>query len=67
MREVECFPNPSCRCCVCQGKFCLIPHPGHWHGEHTDLETLHQTLLEKGENDAWFVPKKEKNDKKETN
>lgn len=31
MKEIECFPDPKCRCCVCQGKFCLVDHPGHWH------------------------------------
>lgn len=24
----DCMPGP-CRCCVCQGKHCLMWHPGH--------------------------------------
>lgn len=32
MTEIECFPDPSCRCCVCVGFFCNTDHPGHWHG-----------------------------------
>jgi hypothetical protein len=36
MTEIECFPDPSCRCCVCQGKFCRVNHPGHWH-KNADL------------------------------
>jgi hypothetical protein len=26
-----CIPEPSCRCCECQGKHCMIPHEGHSH------------------------------------
>jgi len=25
----KCIPEPFCRCCVCQGKKCLMWHPGH--------------------------------------
>jgi hypothetical protein len=32
---LECFPA-SCRCCVCQGKQCFMPHPGHSHDELED-------------------------------
>lgn len=28
----ELAPEP-CRCCVCQGKECLAPHEGHYHGD----------------------------------
>lgn len=31
-KEIECIPDPKCRCCVCQGKFCNVDHKGHWHG-----------------------------------
>lgn len=27
----DCFPDPKCRCCSCQGIHCFIPHPGHSH------------------------------------
>lgn len=33
MKEIECIPDPSCRCCVCVGKFCNVDHHGHWHGD----------------------------------
>jgi hypothetical protein len=26
----ECMPT-ACQCCECQGKKCLVPHPGHSH------------------------------------
>ena len=25
--------SPVCGCCVCQGKHCFMPHPGHSHDE----------------------------------
>jgi hypothetical protein len=28
-----CFPDPFCRCCECQQRHCLVPHPGHSHAE----------------------------------
>lgn len=30
----DCFAAP-CRCCVCQGKHCFMPHPGHSHEEES--------------------------------
>ena len=30
-RITNCIPDPQCRCCKCQGKHCLMDHPGHSH------------------------------------
>jgi hypothetical protein len=30
---MTCSPSPMCRCCVCQGKHCLVNHPGHSHAD----------------------------------
>ncbi len=43
--EIECFPDPKCCCCVCQGRFCLMDHPGHWHKSKDKPEiTQHPTV-----------------------
>ena len=35
-----CFPG-KCSCCVCNGKMCLMWHPGHSH----ELDAMEQRLL----------------------
>ena len=27
----RCAPDPFCPCCECQGRMCIMPHPGHSH------------------------------------
>jgi hypothetical protein len=43
-------PSVFCHCCVCQGKHCLVNHPGHYHDDpdyHGDcLRTLEAVLPE---------------------
>lgn len=29
--QIDCFPTYPCRCCECQGRCCLVWHPGHSH------------------------------------
>ena len=29
--DAMCMPDARCRCCECQGKHCLMWHPGHSH------------------------------------
>lgn len=40
------MPPSACSCCECQGKRCLMPHPGHSHrrgiGEREDW--IHRML-----------------------
>lgn len=31
MIVIDCSPSPHCRCCECQGRRCLVSHPGHSH------------------------------------
>ncbi len=36
-----CFPQ-SCQCCECQGKMCMMWHPGHSH----KLDAFEQALID---------------------
>jgi len=51
MTDSLCSPSPVCRCCVCQGKHCLVNHPGHSHAIYLTGEELVR-ILTRAKDDA---------------
>lgn len=41
---MNCFPDPCCRCCECQGIHCFSYHPGHSH-RTADIDPVWPWLL----------------------
>lgn len=56
LRAIDCFEAP-CRCCTCQGKHCLVDHPGHSCAKSNPQTEAEVTIYMCGGKQARICPK----------